>query len=394
MLTTVKQITLLILLLFFTIPGCHFLSGKKENPSTEDNLTLEDETLDENIEDFTIEEEMDEEDMYEEDIAEDETEEEEEEEEEKDKGFFSWLFSRSDEESEEELTNDFIEGDEDFIEEQEDFSSDSISYEENIEEPITSQTDTLEQAPPQEDTSVKEDDSKEEIQETVKKQISPLNKIITIPYTKAGHTVNAVYIARPNENLTSISQKIYGRNAVDQLLEINTHLRNRSVVVGDKIYYNSPNRPNDTSRLLFYYQDNNITPSYYNLSTGDNIREIASQILGHPKSWKEIWATNPSLESKTTAEKSLSIVYWPQSATTPPPIEPTSNITPDQPQADEKPQPDLTNANQASEDSPQEDLNFQQKPDPAQFEIPTSNNVPPQVEQTKKTKRHYKRAFK
>ena len=85
------------------------------------------------------------------------------------------------------------------------------------------------------------------------------------------------------------------------------------MVVGDKIYYNSPNRPTDNSQLLFYYEDNNRSPSYYTVSAGENIRDISYKLLGHAKSWKEIWATNQELESKGTIERNISIAYWPES---------------------------------------------------------------------------------
>ena len=146
---------------------------------------------------------------------------------------------------------------------------------------------------------------------TAKPSIIPLNKIRSTSYRKAGYLVNAVYIARPNETLKNVSQKIYGSNQVSALYAINPHLQSRSIKVGDKIYYNSPLRKEDSSRLLFYYQDINAPSSFHTLSPGDNIRKVSSQILGHPNSWKEIWATNPELESKGEITSSISIVFWP-----------------------------------------------------------------------------------
>ena len=78
--------------------------------------------------------------------------------------------------------------------------------------------------------------------ETPKPRIIPLNKIISVPYRKAGYLVNAIYIARPGDTLEGISQKIYGFDQSDDLRKINPHLRSRLVKVGDKIYYNSPFR--------------------------------------------------------------------------------------------------------------------------------------------------------
>ena len=254
------------------ISGCHFLAGDKTDMSEENVLE------EENIDDFIVEEdEMDEED----DMVEMDEE---------------GNILEMDEE------DDMTEMDEEasYIETNYDDTESIISQEEvtnQIQQEIPDQTQ--QEAPTQ-------------TQEKVVQAFVSLNKIMKTPYMKAGQIVNAVYIARPNEDMEIISQKIYGRNEVDQLLKINNHLKNRSIVVGDKIYYNSPRRPDDTSQLLFFYEDNNVPPSYYTLSPGENIRNVASQLLGHPKSWKEIWAINPNLQSKGEIQNSLSIMYWPQ----------------------------------------------------------------------------------
>ena len=319
-----------LLFLFTLTTGCNFLSSNQEDSLAEDGLTEEEslddiiveEDLDENLEE-EFDEDMDEdleEEEFEEEMDEDEEEEFDEDGKRKKKGFFSWLFGGSDEddESDEELDSDFIGEDEDFSSIDRDYEDyEEEGEEENLTESSTSQNIT-EQEPTLTETTQEESPNIEETQPVTKQAVS-LNKIMTVPYTKAGQIVNAVYIARQNEDLALISEKIYGRNETDQLLKINTHLQNRSVVTGDKIYYNSPNRPNDSTRLLFYYQDNNISPSYYNLAPGDNIRTIAFQLLGHPKSWKEIWATNPNLKSKSTVETGLNIVYWQATTQTAPP---------------------------------------------------------------------------
>ena len=344
-----KQFIFLIFIISF-IPGCNFLSGDQAQLSNEmmpeeenlDDLVLEEEMDEEEEEELEEEIEDEEEEELEEEMDEkEELEEEIEDESKKEKGFFGWLFggSDSDEEEpldEEDLTSEFVGEGEDFYEAERDYEdyeeTPQEEMEDNATESIALQKDSSKQNISEQETSAISEESNAGTTETVK--ITPLNKIIAVPYKKAGQIINAVYIARPNEDLISISQKIYGRNEVDQLLKINTHLQNRSVVVGDKIYYNSPNRSDDNSRLLFYYQDNNISPSYYNLSPGDNIRTVAGQLLGHPKSWKEIWATNPNLQSKSEVESSINIVYWPQSAgqtaynnsppTLPPPVELTA----------------------------------------------------------------------
>ena len=400
------------ILLLFTISflsGCNFLRGDSSQLPGEDSLTSEEDSLD----DFVIEEEeeideefeealteeLEEEIEMDEDFEGEEAEEAEEEMEEEKKskkgGFFHWLFGGdSDEEDLDENS------DSEFIGEDEEFSSverDYEDYEENTDESsedykamtsMDSQEAVPEQKSSQQEPSTIENPVTEEVK-TIQKRVS-LNKIMTVPYTKAGQIVNTVYIARPNEDISRISQKIYGRNEVDQLLKINPHLKNRSVVVGDKIYYNSPNRPNDNSRLLVYYQDNNISPSYYNLSHGDNIRTIATQLLGHPKSWKEIWAINPNLQSKSKVETSLSIVYWPQSAgqalynnPTPPPAPEAQASQPETPnelaqEALVEPEPVLPDEG--------EEINDPLKSDIEEPEQAISNDIPPIEEDTKQSK--------
>ena len=228
-------------------------------------------------------------------------------------GFFSRLFGGDSEE--EEYTDEGEEfeegGGEEYAEEsgmEEDIYSNPLGEEEQ-EEGI-SQTKNDSSAETEENTSASQETVTPEPEE--KPSFIPLNKILKTAYRKSGYLVNAVYIARDNENLETISQKIYGSDRVSELSVLNSHLQSRSVKVGDKIYYNSPLRPADSSKLLFYYEDIQASSSSYMLSPGENIRKVASRLLGHPNSWKEIWATNPELESKGEVSRSINIVYWPK----------------------------------------------------------------------------------
>ena len=139
-------------------------------------------------------------------------------------------------------------------------------------------------------------------------------KIKNKPYNMAGFLINAVYIAREGDSGQSISQKIFGSDQVEKLYAINPYLKARSVKTGDKIYYPSPNRPQDSSQLLFYFEDKGIPPQYHQGQAGENIRTIASSLLGHQDSWKEIWATNPDLESKGQLNQAITIKYWSKGA--------------------------------------------------------------------------------
>ena len=144
-----------------------------------------------------------------------------------------------------------------------------------------------------------------------KRKWIPLKKIRTNTYNKAGFLVNAVYIARSGETIQTISDKIFNLDHTQQLYAINPH---RSVKVGDKIYYNSPRRPQDNSRILFYFEDVGASPEEHFVQAGENIRVVASHLLGHKDSWKEIWATNPDLSSKGILNQPISIKYWTQTA--------------------------------------------------------------------------------
>ena len=166
-----------------------------------------------------------------------------------------------------------------------------------------------------------------------KKTWIPLKKIPTQPWKQDGKWVNAVYIARESEDLSQISIKIYGHtNLMDELKNFNPFLKRRDPKVGDKIYYNSPNRLNDRVKFSHYYEDNNQTALTYDIQAGENIRTIATQLLGHKDSWKEIWATNPQIESKGDMSETVTVYYWSGSAAAVVDTEPLPEPSPDEPE--------------------------------------------------------------
>lgn len=350
-----KFFILLFFLCFFTFSGCNFLRGgddiSQEDPyedmgeEDENEAYLEDEGVM-----FTVDEEDEEE---EEELSVEEDEEGEMEETSGVSGFFSRVFGGDSDEEEEEdedeemeetekkkgglsgffkrmFDGDSDEEDEEFTGEDESFAEGDRDYE-NYEEEEEEESYTMEEDRTGEATAVAESRSSPPtpVPAPAPKVIS-LNKITQTPYKKAGYLVNAVYIARPGDTLSNIGQKIYGANKTDILRQINPHLQSRAVKVGDKIYYNSLQRPNDSSRLLFYYQDINAPSSVHVLSPGDNIREIASKLLGHPNSWKEIWATNPELVSKGEIMTRINIVYWPVASAEPQAPEPAPSPAPEE----------------------------------------------------------------
>lgn len=169
----------------------------------------------------------------------------------------------------------------------------------------TKKEDDFFSAPPTEPSVDKTLDKK-------KKWIS-LKKIKDQTYQVAEYLVNAVYIARAGDTVESVSQKIFNSDEQNQLHTINPYLKHRTsgLKVGDKIYYQSPNRGQDSSRVMFYFEDIGVSPKYYRVEVGDNIRKIATDLLGSiGGSWKEIWSTNPGLKSKTIVNEAIEIKYW------------------------------------------------------------------------------------
>ncbi len=350
-----KHLILFIFLFLFSFTGCSYLGFKtqtddfeetsmgdedsdasKEDEEYDDDEEYEDDEDedyedDEEDEDEEDEEEDEDDEEYEddedEDYDDDEDEDEDEDEEEGDEdeddedesgggisGFFKRLFGMGESNNLDEEIIDDEEGYEEeseYADEGEGFGEDSESYaEESSSSDITQEEgiDFIEDTPTKESTSP----STPTVVKTapIKKNI-PLQKIKTTPYQVSSYLVNGVYIARSNDSLESVSQKIYGTDQRESLYIINPQFKSRSVKVGDKIYYNSPNRPNDQSRLVIYYDDIGIAPSTYEISPGQNIRDVSSQLLGHTNSWKEIWATNPDLKSKWSISKKVIISYWP-----------------------------------------------------------------------------------
>lgn len=134
----------------------------------------------------------------------------------------------------------------------------------------------------------------------------------TAPYQgKDGGWINAVYIARPKEKLNEISLKIYGTDKSNDLKNIaeNNYLKSRAVRAGDKIYYVSPNRPDDSSKTMIYYEDMGMIPETYVAKKGENLRKVSKKLLGYDNAWKEVWSSN-SIESKTSLKDGETFRYW------------------------------------------------------------------------------------
>ncbi|WP_413559258.1 hypothetical protein [Bdellovibrio sp. HCB209] len=142
------------------------------------------------------------------------------------------------------------------------------------------------------------------------KPVVALQKVATAPWQVGKTWYNTVYFARPGDSLKSISTMIYGNSKkVGELKKGNPTLASRGVKPGDKVYYNSPHRSDDSGRLITFYEDNGIAPEVYTAKEGDNIRAVSKDLLGYDQAWKEVWASN-SVESKQEIPAGTQLQYW------------------------------------------------------------------------------------
>lgn len=137
----------------------------------------------------------------------------------------------------------------------------------------------------------------------------PVVKVKTDPFFRNERLMNAVYIARPKDDIQSVSEKIFHADRSEQLKTDNPHLA-KGVDPGDKVYYNSPVRPDDKTQLKLYYEDLGTKPQIYITKDGDNIRRLGSKLLGFPEGWKELWAINQNMDSKTVLPAGMEVKYW------------------------------------------------------------------------------------
>ncbi len=172
---------------------------------------------------------------------------------------------------------------------------------------------------PQETFPSESSGESESFQETPERSFVPLKKIADQPFTKSGILANAVYIARPGDTIERVSQKIYGMNRAEDLYKVNPSYRSSTLDVGEKVYYNSPVRPEDNTAMKTFFEDMGLAPETYIAQDGDNIRTVAKNLLGDTNSWKEIWSTNPGVESKDTLSAGTQLMYWASSEVSAPP---------------------------------------------------------------------------
>lgn len=156
------------------------------------------------------------------------------------------------------------------------------------------------------------------------KPTASYRKVDPTPRKEGGKILNTVYIARAGDTWASVSKQIYGSEKASDLKKMNPAIKGRKVKVGDKIYYNSPHRPDDESKVLTYYEDSGIAPEVYIAKSGDNLKKVAKELFGNEQAWKELYATN-EFESKGNLDEGTQVRYW-RSA-------PTSEVAAAQPPA-------------------------------------------------------------
>lgn len=161
-----------------------------------------------------------------------------------------------------------------------------------------------------------------------------LKKIKEAPFDVGGTILNTVYLARPGDNVRGIAKKLgVGRN---ELVRWNSHIAG-GVKTGDKVYYRSQTRPDDTSTMLTYYEDRGIAAQNYEAQEGENIRAIAKKVIGSSEGWKELWATNLQVESKGELPGGTVLRYWSEDAVS----TPVAAAPPPEPPAPPPPPPQL-----------------------------------------------------
>ncbi len=140
--------------------------------------------------------------------------------------------------------------------------------------------------------------------------VASLKKIKDAPFNSNGRILNTVYVARKGDNLNKVSEKLYGDKKHKKDLQADNSFLNRGVKEGDKIYYNSPRRPDDTTTMMTYYEDNGIPAQTYVTQDGDDLKKLAKDLLGSKEAWKELWVTNANIESKNALDAGTEVRYW------------------------------------------------------------------------------------
>lgn len=141
--------------------------------------------------------------------------------------------------------------------------------------------------------------------------VGSLKKVKSTPWREGKTLLNAVYVARSGDSVKDISQKVFGSpDHVKDICKHNSYNCSRTVKVGDKFYYNSPQRPTDDQSMKTFYEDAGVQPQIYTAKAGDDIKKVGQELLGDKRSWMELWALN-DVESKSKLDEGTQLKYWP-----------------------------------------------------------------------------------
>jgi hypothetical protein len=200
--------------------------------------------------------------------------------------------------------------------------------------------------------------------EEAPKPKASLKKVDAMPMNRDGLLLNAVYVARPGDTFNSISTMIYGTaDRAGDLKKANSWIKKPKP--GNKIYYNSPVRPTDDTKMATYYEDAGMSPEIYVAKEGDNIRSISKDLLGYDNAWQEIWATN-TVESKGSLSAGTELRYW-KAAPSAPPAMPTADVAMNTP-------PPMDSGSMPPADLPPPPADMAMAPPPP---MPPANELPP-----------------
>lgn len=206
-------------------------------------------------------------------------------------------------------------------------SSSSSTDSTSLETPVDSSSATDILPPTSSDTSsfsASEPSSTPDYKEEKPKPAAiPLQKMAASPWKVGSGWANTIYFARPGDSLSSVSQTIYGTDKTAELRKINPTYNSRDLKPGDKIYYVSPNRAEDSAKMMTYFEDTGVQPETYVAQKGENLRKVSKKLLGYDNAWKEVWAIN-SVESKTTLDEGTELKYWKGSAVAAAPAAPAT----------------------------------------------------------------------
>lgn len=204
---------------------------------------------------------------------------------------------------------------------------------------------------------------------------APYQKVKDAPFQVAGVTLNRVYLARPKDNLKSVSKKLYGDSAhTKKLLTWNSMLK-RGVRPGDKIYYASAKSPDD-AHMMNFYEEAGVPLQTYVSKDGESLQPVAKNLLGFKDAWKEVWATNPQVASKTSLPAGTELRYWNDAVPAVPAPEAVQASTAAEPAAPPPPAPPADSMAQNPPPLPAQPANGLPPEPPKQPDM-AANNSPP-----------------